>query len=48
MSSGDEYDAELMSTKILEYIRGSSQSCHIINGREASYKIQYRIKRFQE
>ena len=39
MSSGDEYDDEPMSTDMLEDICDRSQSCPIINRREAQYKI---------
>ena len=43
MSSGDEYDAEPMSTGILEDICDGSQ-CHlVVNKREAQYKIRGRI-----
>ena len=44
MSSVDEYDAEPMSTDMLEDIHDGSQSHPSINMREAQYKICYRIK----
>ena len=44
MSSGDESDAEPMSTDMLKNIRGGDQSHLIINMREAHYKIRDRIK----
>ena len=44
MSSGDESDAELISTDMLEDIRDVSQSHPIINRREALYKIRGHFK----
>ena len=44
MSSGDESDAEPMSTDMLEDICNGSQSHLIINRREALYKICDSIK----
>ena len=44
MSSGDESDAEPMSTDMLEYIRDVSQYLTIINRRYARYKMNDRIK----
>ena len=40
MSSDDEFDAESMTTDMLEDIRDVSQSHPIINRREARYKIR--------
>ena len=40
MSSGNESNAEAMSTKMLEYIRDGIQSHLITNRREACYKIR--------
>ena len=45
MSSGDEYDAETMSTDMLEDICDISQSHPSINRREARYKIHDRFKK---
>ena len=47
ISSGDESDAEPMSTGILKGICDGSQSHPIINRREARYKIRDHIKQFQ-
>ena len=47
MLSGDESDAEPISTEILADIHGSSQSCLIINRREACYTILIHIKQIQ-
>ena len=47
MSSGNESNAEPMSTDMLENIHDSSQSHSIINRRETRYKICYSIKRSQ-
>ena len=47
MSSGNEYDAEPMSTEMLEDICGSGQSHTIIHRREARYKIHHRIKQIK-
>ena len=47
MSSGDESDAEPMSTNMLKDIRDGSQYHPSINSREARYKICDRIKRCQ-
>ena len=48
MSSGDEYDAETMSTYMLEDICDRSQSHPIMNRIEACYRISYRVKQRQE
>ena len=40
ISSGNESDAEPISTDMLEDIRDGSQSHPRINGREARYKIR--------
>ena len=48
MSSGDEYDAEPISTEMLEYICDGSQSHPSINRREERYKIHDLIKQSQE
>ena len=45
ISSGNEYDAEPMSTYILEDICDGNQSHPIINRRETHYKIRNNIKR---
>ena len=47
MLSGGDYDAETMSTKMLEDILDGSQSHLSINRIEACYKIYDRIKRGQ-
>ena len=47
MSSGNESDAEPMSTDMLEYIHDGSQSHPSLNSREACYKIIDRIKQGQ-
>ena len=47
MSSGDEYDAEDMSTDMLEDIRDGCQSHPTINRREARYNIRDCIKKSQ-
>ena len=47
VSSGDESDAEPMSTDMLEDIFESSQSHLSINMREVRYKIRYLIKQRQ-
>ena len=47
MSSGDESDAEPMSTDILEDIRDGIQSHPSINRGEARYKILDRFKQIQ-
>ena len=47
VSSGDEPDAEPMSTDMLEDIHDSSQSHTSINRRESRYKIRDCIKRSQ-
>ena len=47
MSSGDESDAEPMSTDMIEDICDSSQSHVMINGRESHYKIRDSIKQDQ-
>ena len=47
MSSGDESDAEPMSTYILEHICDGIQSHMIINRREVRYKIRDCINRGQ-
>ena len=39
ISSGNEYDAEPMSTDMLKYICDGSQYYLVINRREARYKI---------
>ena len=44
MSSGDEYDAERMSTDVLGDIRDGSQFHPRINNREAFYRIRYSFK----
>ena len=48
MSSGDEYDAETMSTDMLEDICDVSKSHPRINRREARGKIRDNIKRRQK
>ena len=47
MLSGDESDAEPISTDILEDIRDVSQSRPSINRREALYNIRDHIKQSQ-
>ena len=47
MSSGDDSDAETMSTEMLEDICDSSQSHLRVNRIESSYKICYCIKQGQ-
>ena len=47
MSSGDESNAEPMSTDMLEDIRDIRQSHPSINRREARYKIRDHIKQRQ-
>ena len=44
MSSGDESDAEYMSTDMLEDICGVSQSHPSVNRREERYKIIFSLK----
>ena len=44
---GDESDHDLISTEILEDIRGGSQTHPNVNRREARYKIRDRIKQGQ-
>ena len=44
MYSGDESDAEPMSTEMLEDICDGGQSHPSINRRESGYKIRYHIK----
>ena len=43
MSSGNEYDAETMSTNMLEDIRDVSQSHPRVNRSETRYKIHNHI-----
>ena len=45
--SGDEYDAQPISTYILDNIPDSSQSRQSINRREARYKIRDSFKQRQ-
>ena len=47
MSSGDEYDAEPMSTDMLEDICVRSQYRPSVNSREARYKIHDWLKKRQ-
>ena len=47
MDSDDEYDAEPMSTDMLEYIRNGSQSHLSANSIEARYNIRDCIKQRQ-
>ena len=47
MDSGDDYDDEPMSTKMLEEICDSSQSHLSVSRREARYKIRDSIKQGQ-
>ena len=47
MNSGDESDHDLISTKMLEYIRDGSQTHPNVNKREARCKIRDRIKQRQ-
>ena len=47
ISSGNEYDAEPMSTDMLEDIPDGSQSHPRINGREARYRIRGSFKQRQ-
>ena len=44
MSSGDESDAETISTEMLEDIRDGSQSHPSVNRRDSYYKISGCIK----
>ena len=44
MDSGDEYEDEHISTKMLDCFWDSSQSHTRVNRREAHYKIRDRIK----
>ena len=47
MTSGNESDAEHMSTDMLEDIRDSSQSHLCINRRDTLYKTRYCTKQGQ-
>ena len=47
MPSGNQYDAETMSTEMLEDICDGNQSHPSVNRREARYKIRDHIKRGQ-
>ena len=47
MDSGDESDAEPMSTEMLEHICDGSQSHTNVNRRETRYKIRDSIKQIQ-
>ena len=47
MNYGDESDHDLISTEMLEDIRGGSQTHPNVNRREASYKIRDRIRQRQ-
>ena len=44
LDSSDESDHDLISTEILEDIRGGSQTHPNVNKREACYKIRDRIR----
>ena len=47
MSSCDEYDAETISTEMLEYIHDGSQPHPSVNGRGTCHKIRDCIKQSQ-
>ena len=47
VDSGDESDDDLISTKMLEYIRDRSQSLPNINTIESHYKVRDRINKRQ-
>ena len=47
MDSGNESDHDIISTDMLEDIRGRSQSHPNINKREARYNIRDRIRQIQ-
>ena len=47
MNYGDESDHDLISTEMLEDIRGGSQTHPNVNRREVSYKIRDRIRQRQ-
>ena len=44
LDSNEQYDHDLISTEILEYIREGSQTHPDVNKREARYKIRDRVR----